>query len=315
LLRSLIASGDISRAEEVLAPLLSAQGQRGDIQWMAGLVQLRKGNRGSARTHFEQSLRIQPDALEPLDALIALDLAANNGRAARARIDAALRERPKSLGLLTLAGRVYVNVGDDDAAERALKTAIEIDPREPGLYDELVRLYARRRMLDRAASEMQAAARREPQSLGPPLMLGSITQAQGKTLEAQTWFEKALKVDPRSAVAANNLAWLYAEQGGDLDEALRLALMAREQLPQRPEVNDTVGWVRYKRGEFSQAVPSFKQSAEQDPQNPVYQYHLGLAYAKAGDVALAREALGKAVQRNVAFNGAANAKALLASLQ
>ena len=146
-------------------------------------------------------------------------------------------------------------------------------------------------------------------------MLGSITQAQGKTLDAQTWFEKALKVDPRSAVAANNLAWLYAEQGGDLDEALRLALMAREQLPQRPEVNDTLGWVRYKRGEFSHAVPSFKQSAEKDPQNPVYQYHLGLAYAKAGDVALAREALGKAVQRNVAFNGSANAKALLASLQ
>ena len=51
------------------------------------------------------------------------------------------------------------------------------------------------------------------------------------------------------------------------------------------------------------------------PDNPVYQYHLGLAKAKAGKVAQAREAFRRALALKSDFNGAAEARKALAELE
>jgi tetratricopeptide (TPR) repeat protein len=315
LLRSLISSGEVDRAQSVLDSLLRQHEGRADVQWMAGMLQLQKKNRGAARTHFERSLALQPDAIEPLDGLLALELADGRPAAARARIDAHLARQPRSTRLLVLAGRVYSAAKDYPAAERALKSAIDVDAGAQAAYDELARVYAIQGQLVRAVTEVQEMARRHPQASGPPALLGAIMEAQGRPIEAQSWFEKALAVDPHNAIVANNLAWLYADQGGDLDAALRLGLLARGQLANRPDVADTLGWVYYKRNEHSRALPLLREAVEQDPGNPVFQYHLGLVYAKVGDTTRARDALSRAVERKVEFQGVANARAVLASLQ
>ena len=49
-------------------------------------------------------------------------------------------------------------------------------------------------------------------------------------------------------MAANNLAFLYADEGGNLDLALQLAQTAKQHLPNSAEVDDTLGWVYYKKG-------------------------------------------------------------------
>lgn len=315
LLRSLIATGDLDRAESVVRPLLKDFGDRGIVQWMAGMLQLARGNRVAARTHFERSLVIQPGTVEPLDALNALDIDAGRIPSARARVDAQLAINPRSVALLMLAARVYSVASDRPAAERALKTALEIDPGEPAIYDELARLYASQKQLDRAVREFEALAKANPTSVGPPTLLGVILTALDRPFEAQAWFEKGMKVDPRNAVIANNLAWLYADQGGDLDAALKLALLAKEQIHDRPEVDDTLGWIYYKRDEIGRALPILKSTVERAPGNRIFQYHLGLAHARAGNRNEAREALQKALRGNVTFPGASNAKAVLGTLQ
>ncbi len=59
--------------------------------------------------------------------------------------------------------------------------------------------------------------------VGAPTMSGIILQAQGRTPEARSRYERALALDSRAAVAANNLAWLYAEAGENMDRAVKLA--------------------------------------------------------------------------------------------
>ena len=135
-----------------------------------------------------------------------------------------------------------------------------------------------------------------------------------KMPEAKAKYEKVIALDSRAPVAANNLAWIYAETGGNLDIALQLAQTAKGQLPERPEVNDTLGWLYYKKGLSTLAVPPLKESVKSDPKNPIYQYHLGLAYAKNGDTANARQALTQALALKADFEGAADAKRVLASL-
>ncbi len=91
-------------------------------------------------------------------------------------------------------------------------------------------------------------------------------------------FQKALDVDPRAAVAANNLAWLYARNNEKLDTALQLAQTAKAGLPDRHEVDDTLGWVCYKKGLSTLAVAAFERGVRLQPDNPSYVGHLGLAY-------------------------------------
>ena len=68
-------------------------------------------------------------------------------------------------------------------------------------------------------------------------------------------------MNPRSALAANNLAWLLAEHGGDKERALQLAQMAKELAPEDASVSDTLGWILYQRGIYHRALALFNESA------------------------------------------------------
>ena len=87
----------------------------------------------------------------------------------------------------------------------------------------------------------------------------------GKPSDARARFERVIELDPNAPVAANNLAWIYAESGGNLDIALQLAQTAQRTLPDSAEVNHTLGYVYYKKNLFALAIPPLKASAEKDP--------------------------------------------------
>jgi tetratricopeptide (TPR) repeat protein len=142
-----------------------------------------------------------------------------------------------------------------------------------------------------------------------------LFEMQSNIDQAQAKYEEILRIDPRAAVASNNLAWIYATRGGNLDVALRLAQTAKSQLPDRHEVNDTLGWVYYKKGLSEMALPALRQAVDQDPRNAVYHYHLGMVYAALGQTARARSALERALAINGEFDGAADARRTLETLK
>ena len=144
-------------------------------------------------------------------------------------------------------------------------------------------------------------------------MVGMILEAQNRSEEAQRAFEHALETNPRAGVAANNLAWLYQEQGR-LDEALRWAIVATEQLRNTPEAKDTLGWVRVRRGEYRDALPPLAETVEARPDNPLYRYHLAYAYWKVGSTTGAREELRRALASNAPFDGREEAERILREL-
>ena len=123
-----------------------------------------------------------------------------------------------------------------------------------------------------------------------------------------------LQVDPRAAVAGNNLAYLLAERGDNLEYALVLAQHASETVPNDPVVLDTLGWVRYKKNQPADAVAAFTKAARLAPQKAMYQFHLGLALAQSKDTGKARAALEQALRLEPLFEGAAEARQALASL-
>ena len=142
-----------------------------------------------------------------------------------------------------------------------------------------------------------------------------IYDAQQKYDNAKEYYRKGLKINPNFAPAANNLAYLYAEKGGNVDEALNLAQSAKEQFPDDPNISDTLGWVYYKKNVFSRAIVYLKEANEKVQNNAMMRYHLGMAYYKNGEKENARRELRKALGLDPKFGGAEEAKEVLSKLK
>ena len=72
------------------------------------------------------------------------------------------------------------------------------------------------------------------------MIIGALYDGQKKSDMAKQHYEEALRVNPEFAPAANNLAYILAESDQELDNALQLAKLAKEKLPEDPGVMDTV---------------------------------------------------------------------------
>lgn len=310
----LVRDTDAPRAEKEIRTLLAKHPQSPDARAAYAALYLSKGDQAGAKRAFERVLEVDPGSLEALSGLIAIDLAGKRTHEAAARIDAALAARPGSAPVLLLAARVYGLAGDRARVERLLGQALASDPSNPETYSALGQLYAQQGRLDDARKQFTELVKLEPQSVAGPTMLGFLAYAQHDLSEAQRWWQAALEIDPRTAAAANNLAWVIVERDGNLDQALQLAQTARTKYPAQPDINDTIGWIYYKKHATTQAVSFLMQSVDINPNNAVYQFHLGMTYAQAGEDAKARRALQRALELQKDFDGAALARKTLSSL-
>lgn len=127
--------------------------------------------------------------------------------------------------------------------------------------------------------EMTAHA---PNASGPMTMVGMILEARGDRAGARKQYEAVLAKDPRAGVAANNLAWMMSEDG-ELDSALKLAMVATEELRDRPEPHDTLGSIYLQKQLPVHALPAFQRAVELAPQNALYKKHLEEARARSAD--------------------------------
>lgn len=75
------------------------------------------------------------------------------------------------------------------------------------------------------------------------MLLGTNDNMQTQFDMSKKHYWAALDIDPQFALASNNLSDLLSSREGDIDEALKLAQIAKEKLPDDPSVMDTLGWI------------------------------------------------------------------------
>jgi len=314
LVRSLIASKDVRRAERELTDLRAAYPNAAIVHVQTGLLALLKNDVAGARTSFERAESIDPKSTDLLGGWLALDFKTKNPAAARARIDQRLKDSPTPT-LLILAARTYFTANDQPAAERALRQAIDLDASLLPPYEMLGRMYLSQKRLDEARAEFEALAKREAKPVSAMTMTGMILMTQGQTDLAMKKFEEVLAIDPRAVIASNNLAWMHAEAGTDLDTALKLAQTATAQAPDQPELMDTLGWVYYKKNLPELAIPLFESCVKREPGNAGYHHHLGLAYLRAGRPDQARASLQLALTKNPDATTAQDVKRAISQIE
>jgi len=314
LVRALVAHNELPRARTELELLARQWPTSLAVHTLAGSIALRQRDFATARREFQGAMAGREASLEAIWGGVSVELEAGDPAAAERLIEAQLTNRPDNSALLVLAGRVYAARGDLPRAERVLLRAIELDADAMPAYETLARVYIAGGKLAEATTRFDTMASRQPDSSTASTMAAVLVQAQGRTDEARSRYEKILARDERASVAANNLAWIYADARTNLDMAVQLAQSAVQKNPDSPEVSDTLGWAYYQKDLASLAIPPFRQSTLKDPGNPLYHYHLGLALVKAGDAAKGRQSLEKALTLQKDFEGAEQARRVLGTL-
>jgi tetratricopeptide (TPR) repeat protein len=269
----------------------------------------------AARKAYEEAASLSPNNAEVLMGLIRVDIAAGQPALAIRRIEETMKVATPTPAFLTLAGSAYAMAGDLKKAEAAWQRAVHTDPSRLQGYGLLAQLYVRQNRLDEAVDSFKEILKRDEKSVPANTMLGMLYDLRGRPAEAEAQYKKTLSFDARAAVAANNLAWIYSSRSDRLDEALGLAQVAIQQLPDEPNVNDTIGWIYYKKNLAAQAIHHLEISVQKGPQQAERLFHLGMAYMMAGKMVKAKVALERALTLDPKFTSAEDAKTALAKLR
>jgi tetratricopeptide (TPR) repeat protein len=308
LVDALVAQHNTARAEQETRKAMERWPRVPALYVRLAAVNFDGGRTAQARQALEDALRIDPDSTDAMTFLTAMDIREGHGRDAMSRIAARLRAHPSDSSLLLLSARTSAATGHSDQAETTLTRLIDQDPARLDAYAALGGLYVQQGRLEEARAQFDRLALHSPNP-SAATMVGMILESQHLTDAARRQYEDTLTRFPRAGVAANNLACLYARDGR-LDEALKLARVASEELRRRPEANDTLGWIYLERHDASNAVAPLAAAVEAQPDNPTYRYHLGAAYAQTGAVASAHDELRRALNSKLPFADRAAAKKL-----
>lgn len=306
---------DWSQTEETLRRLRMAGAARAAADLAEGYLAAAQQEWDKAQTAIERAYEQRPLAPEPLVALVQLDMRRGRGVQAQQRLEAVLAEHPDHPYAEGLLGELLLAKGDVQQAMPHLEAAARLNPQWATPWGHLARQhYTAKRWAEGDAVLVKALSFEDHEQLR--LLLAGSLGAQRRFDEAMTHYEAVLKRNPKSLLAANNLAALLIDHRTDpksWERALALSKPFEAQKP-NPYLLDTLGWAHHKLGHGEEAVRLLKQATALAPEHPVLNYHLGAAYSKTGQREEAQAHLKKAVQAGAPFDGLEDAKALLAEV-
>jgi tetratricopeptide (TPR) repeat protein len=236
----------------------------GDGRGVAGLADTKEaqGQAGAAAKLLEQELAKQPDRDGYRLALAEVLSRMGRLQEARTQLETLARKNPDASAVQTRLGTVQKQLGDSAGALQSYRKAHQSQP-----------------------ADLNAA-------LGYALLLDDA----GEKEQARLAYEEVLKIDSENSTALNNLAYIQADQGVELDRALGMAQRALQRSPKNPNISDTLGLIYIRKKLSSQAVQVLQEVVARVPDNPSFRLHLGMALYDAGQRQLAKKELEKALQ-------------------
>jgi tetratricopeptide (TPR) repeat protein len=260
-----------------------------------------EGKDEEARKYFEQALEQDPSYLESLTGLITVLMHQNRHKEALERVQAQVTKMPNDDAVYVLLGGLQVANNDLAAAETSLQKAAQLNPSNLDAIILLSKVEMARGEGDQALATAYKSIDSNPRNVTAYFFAGTMEELRGKPKRAEDVYRKALQVDPNYGPAANNLAYLMLENGESTDQALSLARMARQKMPDSASAADTLAWVYYRKGFYGVAADLLQEAVQKAPDNATYHYHIGMVYQKQKNTAAARKHLQRTLQINPNF--------------
>jgi tetratricopeptide (TPR) repeat protein len=292
----LLASGDLDEMRRGIDKGLSS-GRTPELLLQDGFWNLRRGKFVAARTVLEEALKIDPANIQALDALNQSYVAQKQTGMGLQKVQEYASRQPKSAPVQQFTGSLLLANGQRQKAREAFLLAKAADPSFVQTDLSIVQADIADGKMDEARRQLDSILSSNPSNQTARLWLGNVEIAQGNHKAALEHFRKVVEANPNNTQALNNYAYVLSEYGNEPTEALKYAQKAKELSPEDGTYDDTLGWVLYRKGLYPNAVSQLEQVTAKG-KNPVWMYHLAMAYAKAGDTKRGRETLDRALKLN-----------------
>ena len=296
---------------------------------------------------LKKALKNAPNSAKVLKEMVQVNVLKKDSKAAEENLKQIISLDPYNLGSIAGLGDFYLSMNRYEEA-MAQYQLLKDNKTETSLgYLKVAQALTRQNKIDKAIGELETGYEKAAKSSVFITSIGQLYLKQGKKQEAIEKFTEAVTMDPKNELAwltlgniyesgrefekamdlyrnflthhpnswsaANNLAFLLSELGQSktsLEEALGFAQRAETLNPGSPLVQDTIGWIYYKKGEFAKAEEKVAQAIEKMPNNDAICYHLGAIFHDLGKSKEAGENLKKALAANIDFLGRQHAAAL-----
>ena len=283
--------------------------------YLSGLAYQAEGKGDASLRAFEQALNKQPDAVEPMTQLIKGLLANKQSEKAITVLTSSLKQQPKNFVFFNMLGSVYLNDKKVDDAISAFNKASIIKPEWSVPYHMIAVAYTAQDKKTDAVQALKLGLTNTKNNIDLVNDLATIYSSLGEHEKAIATYEEAYKSNPNSLDLLNNLVIYLTEFGkdkADYEKADKLA----EPLKKLDTAYsmDTIGWLDYKLGKFTEAQDLLLKVTAANPDQPAFNYHLGMVYYQLKNTVKATEYLQKALDKKVDFFGIIIAKQTLNNL-
>lgn len=293
--------GAPDNAIQIYQNLESSYPDMAQVPVLLGCLLFQQNQPNAARAEFQKALRIQPEFVPAVEQLVELDLAQKQYAAALQSVQQLIVRDPNLAVSQLLLGTTLAAGGETARAESALTQAIKLQPDSQAAYLLLAQLYVQAGRSQKALEQLQIALDKDPADAAAVMLKALIESSLGHYEDARDAYEKVLAIEPDNGMALNNLACIYADNLNQLDKAYPLARRATEVDPSDPSIADTLGWILYRRGEYTPALVALRESAARLVSVPEVQFHFGMACYMAGYDSDASSAFQRALQLNGDF--------------
>lgn len=309
------ASKNNSAAEKTLAQLATISGDQALVHHRLGSLHLANQKYEAAITEFEIAIQKSPRSYDSLAGSTKALIALGQTKRAQERIHGFFKDRPNIAQESYLIGEVLAAQGDHKAAQEHFRAAIADNPKWQIPYLSLRSLLSAEKNFSAAEEILRRGLEVLPGDPALTFALARVFESAGQAERAIAQYEALLKSHPQMDIAANNLAVLLAERSNDKDTLKRaLELASRFENSLNPIFLDTLGWVLVNDAQHSRGLELLARALQASPDNPEFNYHVGVAKLKLGDTKGAKQHLRVAAASETLYTGLSEAKRLLAML-
>jgi tetratricopeptide (TPR) repeat protein len=207
---------------------------------------------------------------------------------------------------IQLAG-LYEKTGDYKTAAQLYQMSLSLRPQYAYAIAGLGRVAMANKDYSKAiAYFMQADSLVNDNSIKE--QLSDVYRAAGQTKKADDILKEVIEQLNKDAEAGNKndnighyadreLAYDYLKIK-DYDKALDHAITEWNRRPENIDVNETVAWAYYCKGDYAKALPYIKTALKTKSKNPVLLSRAALIYYKAGDTQLAKATMAETSPAN-----------------
>jgi tetratricopeptide (TPR) repeat protein len=316
LILAYVAKRQFAAANTAMDDLTKLRPDAAANEYLAGLIAQASDHPVEAERHFERSLAHNPQAFEPLAALVRVYLSQRQPDQAIAVLQNTIDKNPSNALATNLLGEIYISQKETRKAEERFTRAIELNPHWWVPYKNLALMKASGTEATDAIAVYTRGIQNAPDSTELVASLGQLLERQGRVDEAISVYETAWRRNSHVQMLANNLAMLlvtYKDDRRSLDHARDLVTGFTSS--DDGTLLDTNGWVHFKRAEYADALPTLEKAVERSPHSPEIRFHLGMAELQAGRRDRARSDLEAALSGNEHTSWSEEAHTALAGLK